>query len=104
MVVVVVGFGSTKSVPFWASLSVVFVSSSEGEEFTMSVTGRMGSGCGGGGVGESLWSEGSGGEGGGGGGGEALGRTLGEITSFTQVEAGSTSWGSSKGASSSVED
>lgn len=90
------GSGSTKSVPFWAVAVVVFVSSSEGEEFTMSVTGRMGSGCGGGGVGESLWSEGSGGEGG----GEALGRTLGEITSLMQVEAGSTSWDSSKGASS----
>lgn len=96
------GSGSAKSVPFWAVAVavVVFVSSSEGEEFTMSVTGSVASGCGsGGGVRESLWSEGGGGEGG----GEALGRTLGEITSLMQVEAGSTSWDSSTGASS-VED
>lgn len=90
------GSASTKSVPFWAAV-VVAVSSSEGEEFTMSVTGRMGSGCESGGVRESVWSEERGG--GGEGGGEALGRTLGEITSLMQVEAGSTSWDSSKGAS-----
>lgn len=94
------GSASTKSVPFWAAVVVVVaVSSSEGEEFTMSVTGRMGSGCESGGVRESVWSEERGGGGGGEGGGEALGRTLGEITSLMQVEAGSTSWDSSKGAS-----
>lgn len=75
--------------PFWA------VVSSEGEECTMSVTGRMGPGCMSGGVEESVWSEG----GRGGGGGEALGRTLGEITSLMHEEAGSTSWESPKGAS-----
>lgn len=95
------GSASTKSVPFWAAVVVVVaVSSSEGEEFTMSVTGRMGSGCESGGVRESVWSEE---RGGGEGGGEALGRTLGEITSLMQVEAGSTSWDSSKGASPAVD-
>lgn len=84
------GSASTMSVLFWAA------NSSEGEEFTMSVTGRMGPGCLSGGVEEFVWSEV-------GGGGEALGRTFGEITSLTQEEAGSPSWESFKGASS-VED
>lgn len=79
---------STESVPFWA-----VVVSSEGEEFTMSVTGRMGPGCVSEGAEESVCSEG------GGGGGEDLGGSLGEITSLMHGEAGSTSWGSSKGAS-----
>lgn len=83
------GSASSKSVLFWAD-------SREGEEFTMSVTGRMGPGCVSVGVEEFVWSEV-------GGGGEELGRTFGEITSLMQEEAGSSSWEFFKGASS-VED